>query len=160
MDGNYINIMIESLQNKIAVLDEIIIKNDDQTKILNQDDVDWDSFDRNADEKLELIERMDKLDEGFERLFEKIKELLGTEEGKRTYARQIRTMQSQISIITEKSVSIQAVEARNKQLVEQKFSQSHKRLGQSRNTSRVAMDYYKNMQQTHVVTPAFLDSKK
>ncbi len=160
MDGNYINIMIESLQNKIAVLDEIIIKNDDQTKILNQDDVDWDSFDRNADEKLELIERMDKLDEGFERLFEKIKELLGTEEGKRAYARQIRTMQSQISIITEKSVSIQAVEARNKQLVEQKFSQSHKRLGQSRNTSRVAMDYYKNMQQTHVVTPAFLDSKK
>ncbi|MCR5418315.1 MAG: flagellar protein FlgN [Lachnospiraceae bacterium] len=152
--------MIESLQNKIAVLDEIIIKNDDQTKILNQDDVDWDSFDRNADEKLELIERMDKLDEGFERLFEKIKELLGTEEGKRAYARQIRTMQSQISIITEKSVSIQAVEARNKQLVEQKFSQSHKRLGQSRNTSRVAMDYYKNMQQTHVVTPAFLDSKK
>ena len=160
MDGNYIKIMIESLQNKIAVLDEIIIKNDDQTKILNQDEVDWDLFDKNADEKLELIDRMDKLDEGFERLFEKIKELIGTEEGKRAYAQQIRTMQNQISLITEKSVSIQAVEARNKQLVEQKFSQSHKRLGQSRNTSRVAMDYYKNMQQTQVVTPAFLDSKK
>ena len=160
MEQNYIMIMLDSLQKKSGVLDNIIKKNEEQTEILKEENTDWDAFDRNADEKSELIDKMDQLDEGFEDLFEKVKATIETPEGKQKYAIQIKAMQKLISEITEKSVTIQAAETRNKQLVEKCFKQSHQRIGQSRNTSRVARDYYKNMQQTHVVPPAFLDSKK
>ncbi len=160
MKENYITIMIESLQNKVGILDSIIQKNEEQTKILQSENTDWDAFDRNADEKSELIEKMDKLDVGFDQLFAKVENELSSAEGKQQYKTQIHKMQDLITKITEKSVSIQRVEARNKQLVEKRFTESHQRFGQSRSTSRVAMDYYKNMQQTHIVSAAFLDQKK
>ena len=160
MDNNYISIMIESLQEKIKILDEIILKNREQADILNVEETDWDAFDENADAKGLLIDRMDDLDKGFDNLFEQVKAALSGDEGRKKYAGQIKTMQELIRSITEKSVEIQASESRNKQLVEKRFAQSHQRIGRSRNTSRAAMDYYKNMQNTHVVTPAFLDSKK
>ena len=160
MDENYIIIMIESLQNKIDVLDQIIRCNDQQTEILKDEVTDWDAFDRNADEKAALIEQMNKLDQGFDQVFAEIEGLLVSSDGKTKYREQIRRMQSLISQITERSVSIQSTEARNKQLVERRFAQSHQRFGQSRNSSRVARDYYRNMQQTQVVSPTFLDSKK
>jgi hypothetical protein len=59
----------------------------------------------------------------------------------------------------EKSASIQAAEVRNKALIEKRFAESHQRIGQSRTSSRIARDYYKNMQQAQVVAPAFLDKK-
>ncbi len=160
MEENYITIMIESLQNKADVLDQIIHKNEEQTRILQSEITDWDAFDRNADEKSDLIEKLDKLDVGFDQLFAKVESELGSPAGKQRYKEQIRKMQELITKITEKSVSIQRVEVQNKQLVEKRFAESHQRFGQSRSTSRVAMDYYKNMQQTHVVSAAFLDQKK
>lgn len=160
MEENYIIIMIESLQKKLAVLDRIIQCNEEQTEILKEENTDWDEFDRNADEKVGLIDQMDRLDQGFDQVFAEIEPLLTSPEGKQQYREQIRQMQELIGQITEKSVSIQATEARNKQLVEQRFTQSHQRFGQSRNSSRIARDYYKSMQQTQFVSPAFLDSKK
>lgn len=160
MEENYIIIMIESLQKKISVLEHISEKNEEQTKILSAEETDWDAFDRNADEKSELIEQLDRIDEGFEKLFHNVESLLTTTDGRARFKEQIKQMQGLINTITEKSVAIQAVEARNKQMVEKRFAQSHQRLGKSRNSSKVARDYYKNMQQTQFVSPAFLDSKK
>jgi len=160
MEENYIIIMIDTLQKKLAVLDDIIAKNAEQTEILREEKTDWDAFDRNADDKAVLIDQMNELDQGFDRVFSKVEALLNSRSGREVYQTQVRRMQELIRQITEKSVSIQATEKRNKQMVEQRFAQSHQRFGQSRNTTRVARDYYRNMQQTQVISPAFLDSKK
>ncbi len=160
MEEKYIMIMLDSLQKKSGVLSDIIKKNGEQSQILKEEETDWDAFDRNADEKMELIERIDELDEGFDQLFEKVKMLLESQEGKDRYGEQIRRMQQLIREITDKSTSIQATESRNKKLVEQRFQQSRQKIGQSRNSSRIVRDYYRNMQQTQVVPPAFLDNKK
>ncbi len=160
MEQNYIGIMIESLQKKLNVLAQIEGKNKEQEVLLQGDSVEWDAFDRSTDEKAELIEEMDRLDEGFEQLYSRVEEKISTPEGKQACKPQIKQMQELIAAITEKSVSIQASEARNKKLVEDQFARSKQKIGQSRNSGRVAMDYYKNMQQTHVVEPAFWDSKK
>ncbi len=160
MEEKYIKIIMDSLLKKIGVLDSIIQKNEEQTNILKEEETDWDAFDRTVDDKATMIDQMEELDKGFDELFAKVKSVLETPTGKKRFAIQIREMQNMIRQITEKSVSIQAAEVRNKQLVEQCFSRSHQKIGQSRSSGRVAMDYYKNMQQTHVVTPAFLDSKK
>ena len=152
--------MLDSLQKKSEVLSDIIKKNGEQSQILKEEETDWDAFDRNADEKMELIGQLDELDEGFDQLFERVKTLLESQEGKARFGEQIRKMQELIREITDKSASIQATEARNKQLVEQRFQQSRQKIGQSRNSSRIARDYYRNMQQMQVVSPAFLDNKK
>jgi flagellar biosynthesis/type III secretory pathway chaperone len=159
MEQNYVNIMIDSLRKKITILDSIIRKNDEQRQIVEAQTTDWDAFDRNADEKSELIDKMEELDQGFDSLFSKVKDLLESPSGKQTYSSQIREMQFLITQITEKSVAIQSAESRNKSLIEKRFTESHQRIGQSRTSSRVARDYYRNMQQTQVVAPAFLDSK-
>ncbi len=159
MEANYVNIMIGSLQKKIEILEGIIQKNEEQKKILEEESTDWDAFDKNADEKSDLIDGIDELDQGFDSLFSKVKDLLGSSDGRQKYKSQIERMQSLIRRITEMSVEIQAAEVRNKALVEKRFSESHQRIGQSRASSKVARDYFKSMQQAHVVAPAFLDKK-
>lgn len=160
MEKQYLAIMEQSLVKKTEILDRIIEKNKEQTEILNNPEMQWEDFDENANRKMDLIEEMQKLDEGFEDLFERVRGELEAEGGKERHADAIRRMQQLITQITEKSVSIQAQEARNKTLVEQYFRQAREKIRGGRTSSKVAMDYYKNASWTAVSQPHFLDSKK
>ncbi len=160
MGKQYLSIMEQSLEKKIEILDRIITKNEEQNVLLKDPNMKWEDFDDNANRKMELIEEIDKLDEGFEDLFERVKEQLQAPGGKEKYAQQIVRMQELIRRITEKSASIQAQEARNKVLVEQYFQQSRERIRKGRTSSKAAMDYYKSMSQTSFVQSHFLDDKK
>lgn len=57
-------------------------------------------------------------------------------------------------------MTIQAQEARNKKLVEDYFRRERKQLGQTRKNSQAAFDYYKNMSQSNLLPPQFMDSKQ
>lgn len=160
MEKQYLSIMEESLQKKVAILDRIITLNVEQNAILKTPDMKWDDFDENANRKMELIEEMQRLDDGFEDLFERVRQQLQAPGGKEKYAQSIVRMQELIQTITEKSVSIQAQEARNKQLVEKYFEESRERIRKGRTSTRVAMDYYKSMSQGAMGTSHFMDSKK
>lgn len=160
MEKQYLSIMEESLAKKIGILDEIIVKNNEQTVILNDPNMKWEDFDDNANRKMELIGEMEKLDEGFEDLFRHVKEELQAPDGKEKYAQNISHMQEMISQITERSVSIQAQEARNKTLVEQYFRQSREKIRKGRTSSKAALDYYKSMSQASFTQAHFLDNKK
>ena len=160
MEKQYLSIMEQSLEKKIEILDCIISKNQEQNVLLNDPNMKWEDFDDNANQKMELIEEIDKLDEGFEDLFERVKEQLESPDGKEKYVQQIIRMKELIRQITEKSTSIQAQEARNKTLVEQYFQQSRERIRQGRTSSKAAMDYYKNMSQASFSQSHFLDNKK
>ena len=156
----YLQIMTESLQKKKQVLDEIMRANDAQTKVLEAEMPDWEAFDGLADQKTELISRLDMLDEGFDSLYNHIKEALAEEAGRDKYQDEIRAMQQLIKELTEMSMSIQASEARNKQMVEQKFATQRQQLKTGYLSSKAAMDYYKNMRNTTNLQSQFLDSKK
>ncbi len=160
MEKQYLSIMEQSLEKKVGILDRIIAKNEEQKIILNDPNMKWEDFDDNANRKMELIEEIDKLDEGFEDLFERVKEELQAPGGKEKYAQEIVRMQELIRQITEKSASVQAQEARNKTLVEQYFQQSRERIRKGRTSSKAAMDYYKSMSQASFTQPHFLDNKK
>lgn len=69
-------------------------------------------------------------------------------------------IQEKITWVTEKSVTIQAQEKRNKALIEQFFTRQREGLRQGRKSSRAAYDYYRDMSQTQVVPPQFMDSKQ
>lgn len=155
---NYLKILEDSLHQKLSVLEEISKYNEEQEKLLKKQDVSLEELDDNMSGKDELIEKLTGLDEGFETLYERIREQLL--EGKDTHKAQIRKLQELITQVTEKSVSIQAQEARNKKLVEKYFSEERAQLKHDRQTSKVAYNYYKSMSNTNVMPPQYMDQKK
>ena len=155
---NSLEVLSESLDMKIQVLKEIEEYNKKQTESFSKDDPDMDSFDEAIEEKGVLIEKLEKLDEGFEIMYEKVAATLSKDREK--YADRIRELQGKISIITDLSVSIQAQEARNKSLIENYFLKAKRGIKDGRIGSKAAYDYYRNMSGMNFVESQFLDSKK
>lgn len=158
MGNEYLNVMIQSLQKKVKVLDEITEKNKEQRQILEQEELDTDAFERNVQEKSELVEQINFLDEGFEELYARVKALLETE--KQAHKEEIQLMKQLITQITEKSVNIQSDEVRNRSLVERRFVQERKQIRNRKTSSTVANQYYKNMSKLNYVDAQFMDKKK
>ena len=98
------------------------------------------------------------LDEGFEELYTRVKAVLETE--KQAHKEDILLMKQLITEITEKSVTIQSEEVRNRRLVERRFSQERKKVKSMRNSSTVAKQYYTNMAKLNYVDAQFMDKKK
>ena len=160
MEENYVRIMMESLKKKEEILKTIIEKNLEQKAIVEVEEVSFEEFDRIIEEKAVLINQLEGLDRGFERLYENVKEQLQGEEGKAKYRNEIKQMQDSIRSITEKSTQIQVSEKRNKQIIENVFRKEKEKLKSGKVSSRAAVNYYKTMNQTNYVAPQFLDSKK
>lgn len=157
MAEQYINILEESLKKKNEVLDEIILKNKEQKEILEAAEFDPEAFDANTDAKGELIERLNLLDSGFEKVYERVKQELA--ENKEMHRDQIKRLQEYIRQITEKSVSIQTTEQRNRQLVEAKFRKEREKIQLGKNSMNVAKQYYNNMNRITGDSAHFVDNK-
>lgn len=158
MGNDYVSVMIQSLQKKVQVLDEIIEKNKEQQQILEQEEFDGGAFEQNVEEKGNLIDHINFLDEGFEELYSRVKAVLETE--KQAHKEDILLMKQLITEITEKSVTIQSEEVRNRRLVQRRFSQERKKVKSMRNSSAVAKQYYTNMAKLNYVDAQFMDKKK
>lgn len=143
MMNNSLDILSESLDDKIKLLEEIQEYNKKQELAFSEGEPDIDSFDSAIEEKGVLIERLEKLDEGFEALYERVSDEL--KKNRTKYADRIKELQDKITIVTELSSTIQAQEARNKKLVETYFNKQRSSVRQGRVGSKVAYDYYKNM---------------
>lgn len=157
-DNQYLLIMLQSLQKKNKVLDSIIQINKRQKEELENPSLDPDDFDKTVEEKSELIEQLELLDNGFEQVYERVREELQT--NKQDYKDEILQMQNYIKLLTEKSMEIQSQEARNKQLMEQKFTSVKKQVREIRSSQKVVNQYYKNMMKKGYIEPQFLDNKK
>lgn len=158
MGNDYLSIMIQSLQKKRKILDEIIEKNKEQHQILEQDDLDADAFEENVQLKSDLVDQIDFLDDGFEELYGRVKSVIEAE--KQEHREEILLMKQLITEITEKSVTIQSEEARNRRLVEHRFAQERKKVRSRKNTSTIANQYYKNMSKLNFIDAQFMDKKK
>ena len=154
---NSLQILSESLDEKIKVLLEIQEYNLAQEKAFLDGQADLDTFDEAMEQKETLIQKLEKLDDGFELLYERISKQL--QQNKDAYKEQIKVLQKKIAQITDLSVSIQAQEARNKKLVEEFFANRRRTINQTRRGSRAAMDYYKSMNGVAYDTSRFMDSK-
>ena len=158
MQETYVDIMIQSLNKKIQVLERIIELNIVQKEILEDTKAEIEQFDKVVEEKAQLIEQMQQLDSGFEKLYARVQEEL--QENRDIYAQKIKTMQSAIRSITDKSMEIQAQEARNRDLMVRKFTYVKETAKNVRTNSKAATQYYKNMMKLNFVDPQFMDNKK
>ena len=158
MEQTYVDIMIQSLNKKLQVLDRIAELNIIQKEQLEDNLSEVDEFDKIVEEKATLIEQIEQLDSGFEKLFARVKDELDA--NKDSYADSIKTMQSYIRRITDKSMEIQAQEARNRDLMVRKFAYVKESAKTVRTNSKIATQYYKNMMNLNYVDPQFMDNKK
>lgn len=155
---NYLSVLEDSLRKKLQILDELTTYTTQQQELLKSEELDYDAFDQLVEKKDPLVQVIMELDQGFETVYDRIKEqLLGHKE---LYAVQIRTLQNLISELTDKSVKLQAMEQRNKAAVEQQFRKSREKIRQGRQNKQAALNYYRNMNHSDFVPPQFLDNKK
>lgn len=158
MTGNYLTLLEESLRKKLQVMADIQKYNLRQQELFQSGKADMDKFDEYVEEKGALIDRLNLLDSGFEKLYANVAEEL--KDGREQYVDQIRTLQELITKVTETSVAIQAQEARNKKLIEDFFQKERDGIRVGRKSSKVALGYYKTMNKSAVVAPQLMDKKK
>lgn len=158
MTSSYLDILEDSLKKKKTVLESIEKYNLSQSELLKDEKFDMEQFDALVDKKDACIEELEKLDEGFETVYEQIKEDLS--HNRELYTGQIKRLQELISQVTEKSVSIQAQESRNKDMVSVHFKKERETLGQGRKSSKAAYSYYKNLNKAVREDASIMDMKK
>lgn len=154
----YLQMLAESLKKKSKLLVQLIQESEHQGEIVKAAEVDWNLFDASVEKKGEFIEELNKLDDGFETLYQRIKSGLDTDRQK--YKVQIQEMQKLIADVTEKSSKLMATEERNKVLVTNRFSEEKKKLKQQRMNSKAANSYYSAMNRMNYIDPQMMDHKK
>jgi len=156
--SSYVLILIQSLEKKTKILDDIFKMNASQKEILSSENLDMEAFEKNIEVKSELIDELLFLDKGFEEVYERVKEELT--QNSKEYSEQINTMKALIQEITDKSVAIQADESRNKKLAMNKFSFEKKKLKDKKTSNRVANEYYRKMSKVDYTDSQMIDKKK
>ena len=157
MEQTYVDIMIQSLNKKIQVLDKIMELNEVQKAQLEDVNTLVDDFDKTVEEKGKLIEQLEQLDSGFDKLYDRVKECLL--ENKTAYASKIKILQTCIREITDKSMQIQTQEARNKEAMQRKFAYVKEKAKVVRANGKAVNNYYKNMMGLNYIEPQFMDTK-
>lgn len=158
MAENQINILVESLEKKIQILNEIKAQNDIQSEIIAATDFDDGRFEETISKKEELITNLLFLDTGFDSVYNKVKdELLNN---KQQYADEIRRMQDLIKEITDLSVEVKTSESRNDVNLKNRFRSEHQRIRQSKATVKAVTGYYQSMNGIFAGDSNQLDQKK
>ncbi len=158
MNQSGVQILVHSLEKKNSILDQIIDQIALQETLLKQEELDMDKLDDMLEQQGKLVEELDKLDRGFESVYDRVREtLINNKEG---YRVQIGQMQRMIEEITAKIARINAGNMRNKLLAENQFKEKRKSIGTSLSKTKVAKNYYNSMNNLHYVAPQFYDSKK
>lgn len=155
---NELQLLIESLEKKKTILNEILTRSRMQGELALAEPFDAQHFDLLVDEKSELLMQMDKLDQGFDAVYHRIKEELLC--GKDAYKAEIADMQQLIGETIELGAGIHATEARTKESVGNALKNSRQELKQRRVLSKSVMDYYKASSQLGQMEPYFIDKKK
>lgn len=156
--NSYILILLDSLRKKDSVLQKLLQVTQEQTLILTEEQIDADAFERSLSEKEKLISQLTKLDEGFESVYDRVRTELN--DSKAVYAEEIREMQSLISSVTDKSISIRTVEDRNYRRAQEYFRTVRGQIHKARMTSRVADSYHASMSGVPGAFRTRIDQKK
>lgn len=158
MEENYIKILIQSLEKKVKVLEEISQENKRQKQILQAEELDSDAFQATVEKKSEQIKQIDFLDDGFEKMYQRVKDVLNNQ--KSAYQTEIATLKQLIGRVTDLTVMIQGEEQENRKLAELQFGNAKKKVRQVKATQSAATKYYQNMSKLSVIEPQFMDKKK
>ncbi|MGN0318261.1 MAG: flagellar protein FliT [Lachnospira sp.] len=154
---NYLSLMIDSLNKKKSLLQQIVDCNEVQKSILDCDNLDRDAFESNMLDKGNCIDEINILDEGFQSLYNRVKVELET--NREDYTEEIKALQQLIREVTELGTRIEVQEKRNKVKVEEMFRRERKEHQTAKRSASMAQSYYQSMNKLNF-EPQFMDTKK
>lgn len=154
----YTHILIESLKKKKTALEQILKYTKSQEEILAKETFDEEVFEALIEKKQQYIDIINKLDEGFEITFERVRQEL--EENREMFKNEISSLQQLIRQVTDVSAKIQASEQRNKTAFEKIMYQKREKIKVARLSSQSVSKYYQNTANAHIGESIFLDKKK
>ncbi len=158
VESEYIRIMTESLEKKRDILGKVIELNKQQKFLLQDPNLSPEQFEENMQYKANLVDQLNLLDSGFEKLFNRVRDALNN--NRDLYTSEIRRMQELIKDITALLNTVQTQEVRNREEVTRKFASVREQVKGVRNSQKVVNQYYQNMMKRGNVAPQFFDNKK
>lgn len=158
MTEGYMQILVESLEKKLAVLDKVMELDKKQLKVAMKTPMDMEAFDKTMDEKGVLIDELNALDDGFVSTFELVKDEVKA--NPEMYRDTVRKLQELIREAVDKGVSIEAQEKRNKAAMEAAISMKRRELNNRKVSTAAAARYYKAVSRINSVDPQLMDKKK
>ena len=154
----YLQILIESLEKKIIVLDQIIDMDKRQAEISEHQPMDMEAYDEVVEEKDKLVDEINRLDDGFSSTYE----LIGDEvkNHPQQYREQVLKLQELIRAAVDRGVTIEAQEKRNRAALENVFRMKRQEIKKLKTSASAATRYYKSMSRINDIDPQLMDKKK
>lgn len=139
----YVNMMEDSLERKKRVLMRLLEQTREQELLLRDEEMDPDRFLALLDEKGTQIDELNRLDEGFDRLFKAVEKEIHA--NRFAYESQIRRMQKLVGEVSELGIQIQALEHQNSGHLKVYLANQRKEIREFHLNNRTAASYFQNM---------------
>lgn len=142
----YLNIMIESLQKKQGMYESLLQKTNQQSECIDGKDYEsanWSQFEVLIIEKDSIIGKVDELDIGFDKVYDRVKKELDS--NKDAYKDQIKELQKLITVLTDLGVRISTSEERNRQDIDRIMTAAKAGIGKARRNMKVTSGYIASM---------------
>lgn len=158
MTEGYLQILVESLEKKIIVLDHIIELDKQQEELAAHQPMDMTAYDKIVEAKDKLVDEINRLDEGFSSTYQYIE--MEVKDHPQQYREQVLKLQELIREAVARGVTIEAQEKRNRAALETVFRMKRQEIKQKRTAAAVAVKYYRSMSRINDVDPQLMDKKK
>lgn len=158
LQTTYVRILQDTLNKKQKVLEEIYDITKQQEQLLKKTAEQTEGLDQCMDQKSKCLEVLNQLDDGFEMLYAKVREELQNSPGK--FQKEIEDLKKSVNHIMELSISIQALEQRNKLSMERYFLRHRKNIQMYRSSQQRVSTYYNTMTGFNPHQAYFMDKKK
>ena len=156
--GTYVNIMRESLERKQRYLTEIWKLTNEQSVIATAEKFDEEQFSELVEKKDVLIDNLNEIDKGFSSVYDRVR--IEIQRDPVVYRDELLAIQNLIRTCVYLGMQIEAVEERNRAVMEQVFSAKFQGVRQMKQSKTVANKYYKSMANGMVNDSLLYDRKK
>jgi len=154
----YLSLLEKSLEKKAAILEQLIELTEEQKTLIDDDKLTNEQFDDIFDKKGELIKQINELDNGFEQLYQRVRDELNANPG--GFKMQIEQLKKLITDVTDKGVRLQASERRNKERIDSYLRNKRESIKNFKVNSKAASRYYSNINNATIDNSYFFDKKK
>ena len=156
--ANYMKVLSDTLEQKKQVLSQILEITKRQESIAQAEEFSETDFANSVNEKEVLIARLNQLDDGFNSIYQRIRQDVIDQGG--LYDGEIRSMQAQIRECVDIGNRIQVVEERNHAKLVTLFSAKKQEYKVKASMNSAAKSYHQAMSGVQYRDPFFMDQKK
>ena len=148
-DESYVDILIDTLNKQVPVLEEVLEITRKQEAIAKSDIFDTEAFDETLMRKDVCIAKLNEYDNAFVSLYDRVKSLVRANREK--YADKISVMQTLIRKCTDLGNEIRILETRNKDVIARCFANKKQEYSAKQTAATVAGKYNTTMRNVNLM---------